>query len=439
MTRTRVQGRRAPGLCRLGWIGVAALGLMAAPLCARPVKPHAPLPGEVSPEAMRVHRSVLTLDTHLDTPALLEVPGWSILDRHDAKRDFSQVDVPRMKQGHFDGGFWAIYTPQGPLTPAAVRAARDAAIMRGIAIREMVAANPRVFALADTAADAPKIAASGRIVVYLSIENAWPLGDDVTLLDTFYRMGVRISGFAHFRTNQFADSSTDKEQWGGLSPAGKALLAEMNRLGVVPDLSHSSDHALEDALTLSKAPVILTHSGCRAVFDHPRNIDDAHLHALSEHGGVIQINTVYVKAEKRDPQAAAAMKALAEKYPEDRRQTAAERAAYLAERRALETQYPLIDAPTFADVMANLLHAIKVAGVDHVGIGADWDGGGGVTGLEDVASLPKITEALLKAGYTREDIAKIWSGNVLRVLAAAEAEAAREAAEAPKNAAPAAG
>jgi membrane dipeptidase len=429
MTQSRAQRRRSAVLRPQALMALALIGLVTAPLAARPGVPHAPAQHEAQTEAQRVHQSLLTLDTHLDTPALLEIPGWSILERHEAKHDFSQVDVPRMKQGHLDGGFWAIYTPQGPQTPAAVRTARDAAIMRGIAIREMVAANPRVFALADIAADAPRIAASGRIVVYLSIENAWPLGDDVTLLDTFYKMGVRISGFAHFRTNQFADSATDKEQWGGLSPAGKALLAEMNRLGVVPDLSHSSDHALEDAITLSKAPIILSHSGCRAVFDHPRNIDDAHLHALSDHGGVIQINTVYVKAEKRDPQAAAAMKALAEKYPENAKQTAAERAAYLAERRALEAQYPLIDAPTFADVMANLLHAIKVAGVDHVGIGADWDGGGGVVGLEDVADLPKITEALLKAGYTREDIAKIWSGNVLRVLAAAEAEAARERAQ----------
>jgi len=375
-----------------------------------------------------VHQSLLTLDTHLDTPALLAIPGWSIMDRHDAHRDFSQVDVPRMKQGHLDGGFWAIYTPQGVLTPAATRAARDAAIMRGVEIREMVAAHPTVFALADKAADAPKIAASGRIVVFLSIENAWPLGDDVTLLDTFYRLGVRISGFAHFRNNQFADSATDKEQWGGLSPAGKALLAQMNKLGVVPDLSHSSDKALDDALALSKSPVILTHSGCRAVFDHPRNIDDDHLRALSAQGGVIQINTVYVKAERPDPDRDVAMKALAEKYPENRSLAPAERAAYLAERRAIEARYPLVDGPTFADVTANLLHALKIAGVDHVGIGADWDGGGGVVGMEDVASLPKITEALLKAGYSREDIAKVWSGNVLRVLAAAEAEAAREAA-----------
>ena len=405
-----------------------ALGLITGPLAARPAKhPAANAAPLVSAEAMRVHRSLLTLDTHLDTPEFLAIPGWSIMDRHDTRRDFSQVDVPRMKQGHLDGGFWAIYTPQGPLTPAATRGARDAAIMRGVAIREMVAAHPAIFALADKAADAPKIAASGRIVVFLSIENAWPLGDDMTLLDTFYRLGVRISGFAHFRNNQFADSATDKEQWGGLSPAGKGLLARMNRLGVVPDLSHSSDKALDDALALSRSPVILTHSGCRAVFDHPRNIDDAHLRALSAQGGVIQINTVYVKAETSDPQRTAAMKALEEKYPDNGALDPAARAAWLAERRAIEARYPVIDGPTFADVMANLLHAIKIAGVDHVGIGADWDGGGGVSGMEDVAGLPRITEALLKAGYSREDIARIWSGNVLRVLAAAEVEAAREA------------
>ncbi|WP_353227112.1 membrane dipeptidase [Novosphingobium sp.] len=425
--------RRRLGTAMLA--GVALIG--AAPLSARPVRhataarPGAETVAGVSPADMRLHRSLLTLDTHLDTPASLIIPGWSIVDRHDVHGDFTQVDVPRMKQGHLDGGFWAIFTPQGALTPAATHAARDAAMMRGVAIREMVAAHPAVFALADKAADAAKFAASGRIVVYESIENAWPLGDDVSLLGTFYRLGVRISGFAHFRNNQFADSSTDKEQWGGLSPAGKVLLAEMNRLGVVPDLSHSSDKALDDALALSKAPLVLTHSGCRAVFDHPRNIDDAHLRALSALGGVIQINTVYVKAEKPNPPRDAAMKALSEKYPENRALAPAERAAFLAERRSIESQYPATDGSTFDDVMANLLHAIKIAGVDHVGIGADWDGGGGAIGLEDVASLPKITAALVKAGYSRDDIAKIWSGNVLRVLAAAEAEAAREAAAPP--------
>lgn len=397
----------------------AALALIATgPANSAPKK-------AVSDPAAALQQRLLTLDTHLDTPASLALPGWSIMDAHTVAQDYTQVDLPRMKRGGLDGGFWAIYTPQGPLDPESTRKARDFALMRGVAIREMVAAHPESFAIASKAADAAAIKAGGRRVVYLSIENAWPLGDDPSLLRSFYAMGVRIAGFAHFRTNQFADSSTDKAKWDGLSPLGVQLLAEMNRLGVVPDLSHSSDRALDDVLRLSKAPIVLTHSGCKAVFDHPRNIDDAHLKALAEAGGVIQINSVYVKGLKQSAEREAAMKALEQKYPEDRTLTAAERQAMLAERHAIDAKYPEVRA-TFDDVMANLLHALKIAGVDHVGIGLDWDGGGGVVGLEDIADLPKITGALLAAGYTEADVAKIWSGNILRVLAAAEAEAARE-------------
>ena len=379
----------------------------------------------VADPAAALQQRLLTLDTHLDTPASLALPGWSIMDAHTVQDDYTQVDLPRMKQGGLDGGFWVIYTPQGPLDPESTSKARDFALMRGVAIREMVSAHPESFALASKAADAAAIKASGKRVVYLSIENAWPLGDDPTLLRSFYSMGVRIAGFAHFRTNQFADSSTDKAKWDGLSPLGVQLLAEMNRLGVVPDLSHSSDRTLDDVLRLSKAPIVLTHSGCKALFDHPRNIDDAHLKALAAAGGLIQINSVYVKGIKQSPERESAMKALEAKYPEDRKLTAAERQSMLAERHAIDARYPEVRA-TFDDVMANLLHAIRVAGVAHVGIGLDWDGGGGVTGLEDIADLPKITRALLAAGYSEADVAKIWSGNVLRVLAAAEAEAERE-------------
>ncbi len=397
-----------------------------AALLALPALADAPVPTKAE---RALHERLLTLDTHLDTPASLVLPGWSIMQRHSAADDYTQVDVPRMVAGGLDGGFWAIYTPQGPLDPASTRAARDFALRRAVAIHAMVAANPQAFALADRAADAARIAASGRRVVYLSIENAWPLGDDPTLLQAFYALGVRISGFAHFKTNQFADSSTDTAKWDGLSPAGVQLLAEMNRLGVVPDLSHSSDAALDDALRLSKAPIILTHSGCKAVYDHPRNIDDAHLRALAAQGGVIQINSVYVKKLVQSPQRKAALDALEQRFPEDRVLSAAERADYLAQRHAIDRQWPEVRAG-FDDLMANLLHALKVAGVDHVGIGLDWDGGGGVAGLDDVADLPRITAALLHAGYGEADIVKIWSGNVLRVLAAAEAEAAREQAAA---------
>lgn len=397
----------------------SAAGKVASPPRA------AALPGPVvppvDPAAARLHAGLLTLDSHLDAPASLAFPGWSVAQAHDVRVDYTQVDLPRMKAGNLSGGFWAIYTPQGSLDPVSTRAARDYAFNRAVQIHAMVAANPGSFAFADRADDAAKIVAAGKRVVFVSIENAWPLGDDPTLLQTFYKLGVRLSGFAHFRTNQFADSATDAPKWNGLSPAGIALLAEMNRLGVVPDLSHSSDKALDDALRLSKTPLLLSHSGCRAVFDHPRNVDDAHLRALAAQGGVIQINSVYVKAQVHDAARDAALKALEERFPEHRSLTPAQYAEYLAARRAIDRAHPEPGRPTFADVMANLLHALKVAGVDHVGIGLDWDGGGGAEGLEDIRYLPRITEALRKAGYSDADIAKIWSGNVLRVLRAAEA------------------
>lgn len=380
----------------------------------------------VSKAAARLHERLIALDSHLDTPASLDQPGWSIDQEHDVHSDFTQVDLPRMKKGGLDGGFWAIYTSQGPLTAQGFRHARDFAVMRGLSIREMVAADPRNFALALQAEDAATITRAGRRVVYMSMENAYPLGEDVSLLDLFYDMGVRVSGFAHFAHNQFADSSTDpskKPRYGGLSPLGKELLKEMNRLGIVPDASHSSDQVLDDLLALSTTPVLLTHSGCKAIYDHPRNIDDAHLKALAAKGGVIQMNAygAYLRAIKPNPERQKALAALFGQMREGANTSPEARAQFLAQRQEIDRLYPETDKPTFDDFMAHMLHALKVVGPDHVGIGLDWDGGGGVAGMEDVTALPRITEALLKAGYSESDIAKIWSGNVLRVLAAAEA------------------
>jgi len=388
--------------------------------------PIAALAQEVPKKVYQLHQKMLTLDSHLDTPASLDLPGWSIEEEHQVHGDYTQVDLPRMKKGGLDGGFWAIYTPQGPLTEEGFRKSRDFALMRGVSIREMVAADPANFALALEAKDAADIATAGKRIVFMSIENAYPLGEDVSLLKTFYDMGVRVSGFAHFAHNQFADSSTDpskKPRYGGLSPLGKELLKEMNRLGIVPDASHSSDQVLDDLLTLSTSPVLLTHSGCKAVYDHPRNIDDEHLKALAAKGGVIQMNAYggYLRAIKPNPQRQEAMKALLGQLREDAKLSSEQRAALLAKRHEIDRLYPETERATFDDFMAHMLHALKVVGPDHVGIGLDWDGGGGVVGLEDVVDLPRITAALLKAGYSEADVQKIWSGNVLRVLAAAEA------------------
>ena len=398
-------------------MGAALTALLAGPASAQ----------AVPKKVQQLHQKLLTLDSHMDTPASLDLPGWSIEEEHDVHLDYTQVDLPRMKKGGLDGGFWAIYTSQGPLTVEGFHKARDFAILRGVSIRQMVAADPANFALALEAKDAAPIAAAGKRVVYMSIENAYPLGEDVSLLQTFYDMGVRVVGFAHFAHNQFADSSTDpskKPRYGGLSPLGKELLKEMNRLGVVPDASHSSDQVLDDLLALSTTPVLLTHSGCKAIYDHPRNIDDDHLKALAAKGGVIQMNAYgsYLKASKPNPERQKAMGALFASLREGGAITAEKRAELLARRQEIDRLYPETDRATFDDFMAHMLHALKVVGPDHVGIGADWDGGGGVVGMEDVVDLPRITDALLKAGYSEADVQKIWSGNVLRVLAAAEAK-----------------
>ena len=398
-------------------MGAALAALLAGPASAQ----------AVPKKVQQLHQKLLTLDSHMDTPASLDLPGWSIEEEHDVHLDYTQVDLPRMKKGGLDGGFWAIYTSQGPLTVEGFHKARDFAILRGVSIRQMVAADPANFALALEAKDAAPIAAAGKRVVYMSIENAYPLGEDVSLLQTFYDMGVRVVGFAHFAHNQFADSSTDpskKPRYGGLSPLGKELLKEMNRLGVVPDASHSSDQVLDDLLALSTTPVLLTHSGCKAIYDHPRNIDDDHLKALAAKGGVIQMNAYgsYLKASKPNPERQKAMGALFASLREGGAITAEKRAELLARRQEIDRLYPETDRATFDDFMTHMLHALKVVGPDHVGIGADWDGGGGVVGMEDVVDLPRITDALLKAGYSEADVQKIWSGNVLRVLAAAEAK-----------------
>lgn len=393
----------------------AVLALVAAttPMSAQAADPAA---------ARKLHEGLLTLDTHLDTPANFGRPGWDILDRHSADKDGSQIDYPRMVEGGLDGGFFAIFTNQGPRTPEATQAARDAAIIRGVEIREMVAKHGDKFALALKADDAERIAAQGKRVVFVSVENSYPMDGDITLLSTFYALGVRISGLAHFKNNDMADSSTDTPEWHGLSPLGKQFVAEANRLGVVLDGSHSSDEVLDQLIALSKTPVILTHSGCKAVFNHPRNVDDARIKALAASGGVIQVDAYssYLIETPKNAERDAAMAALRAKAGARAKMTEAERAGFMAEMKAIDAKYPVPKA-TFEDFMNHLNHALKVAGVDHVGIGIDFDGGGGVTGLNDASDYWKISERLLAEGYTRDDLAKIWGGNVLRLLRAAEA------------------
>ncbi|NCT72594.1 MAG: membrane dipeptidase [Xanthomonadaceae bacterium] len=383
----------------------------------------------VSAEVSRVHEDAIVLDTHLDTPANFRRPGWSIADNHAHEGDLSQVDLPRMKAGGLDGGFWVIYTAQGARDEAGKRAARDHGLDRLVSIHEMLAANAGEMELALTADDAERIAKAGKRVSFISMENAAPLASDPSLLTAYHRLGLRMLGITHVRNNDFGDSSTDPAgaEWNGLSPAGKALVQEANRLGIVLDASHASDAVFDQLLALSQAPIVLSHTSADALYDHPRNIDDSRLRQLAAKGGAIHVNAYggYLIDIPKIPERETAMGALGEKYGPESELAVDRVPAYLAERRAIEARYPARRA-TFDDYMAHVLHILKVAGVDHVGIGADWDGGGGVAGLEDVSALPKITEALLAAGYTEQDVRKIWSGNLLRVIREAQAIASSE-------------
>jgi membrane dipeptidase len=371
-----------------------------------------------------LHQRLLCLDTHLDTPASLARPGWDMMKRHSRDQDLTQVDYPRMVAGGLDGGFFAIYTPQGPLTPEGMLAARDAAFLRAMEIRELVAAHPGQFELAFVTEDAPRIAASGKRIVYQSIENAYPLGDDVSLLRVFYKLGVRMVGFIHFKNNQFGDSATDKPQWNGLSPKGRALAALGNDLGMVLDASHASDDVFDQMLELSRAPIILSHSGCRAVHNHPRNIDDNRIKKLAAKGGTIQINSynAYLIEVPPNPERDKAVTALRQRLRPSPGQPAAEAEAARRElvkgMKEIDTSYPEPRA-TFEIYMQHVTHALDLVGPNHVGVGCDWDGGGGVAGMEDVTSIPKITERLVKLGYTESQLSNFWGGNALRVLKAA--------------------
>lgn len=403
-------------------LGSAAL-LATAAHAATPPAP------AVSKADLALHQSLLTLDTHLDTPEHFSRAGWSMMDRHAVTVDGTQVDLPRMKAGGLDGGFFVIYTGQGDLTAEGYRYARDFALKRAVEIREMVAAHPDAFELAFTPEDAVRINKAGKSFAFQSIENSWPMGEDLTLMQTFYSAGVRMAGPVHFRNNQFADSSTDPKGkiWNGYSPLGLRWVAEANRLGILIDVSHASDDVVDQSVALSKVPVIASHSGAKAIFDHPRNLDDKHIKTIADGGGAVCINSVYLIAAPTSPERKAALEAIG-KAPDSETASEAQIVEWMVKRVAVDKAYPPVRA-NFDIFMSGMLHALKIAGPKGVCVGADWDGGGGIEGLEDVADLPKITARLKTEGYSDADIQAIWSGNVLRLIGQAQAYAKSVAAK----------
>jgi membrane dipeptidase len=373
---------------------------------------------DVSAADRSAHQRMIVLDTHLDTPTYFEVPGWDFARPHRYAEDNSQIDLPRMQEGGLDGGFFVIYTAQGALTPEGYAAGRDAALLRAMAIQRVMAANARRIGLATTPDEAERLIAQGRRVAFQSIENSWPLGEDLSLLTTFHRLGVRMAGPVHSRDNQFADSATGQRRWQGLSPLGRQWVAEMNRLGMIIDCSHSSDEAFDQLVELSRVPIVCSHSGPRAIFEHRRNLDDARMRRLAESGGLMMINSVFLVAndtsDERD--------SLQERQKLWSTLDATQRRQLRADLAALNAQRPYTTAD-FDLYMRSMLHAIRVMGVDHVGLGADWDGGGGVVGMEDIAALPRISARLRREGFSEADIAKVMGGNLLRVMRQVQAGA----------------
>ena len=412
-----------------------SLSLLVSLALCTPLAAHAITftPQELAKASTLQHR-LLTLDSHLDTPANFHRDGFDITQRH-AHNALSQVDYPRMVEGALDGGFWAIYTDQGDRSARAHQHDRDAGLLRLTEIREMLAAHPDTFQLALTAADAARIKAAGKRVVYISMENASPLADDPTLLSYYHLAGLRLLSTVHFANNEFADSATDPKgaEWKGLSPVGKALVDEAVRLGIVIDQSHASDAVFDDLIERMPVPFVLSHSSSKAIYNHPRNLDDARLKRLAKAGGVIQVNAYggYLidtgKSEARKAAEAALMTQLGTDYDGMSIQQGVALKKGLEE---IDQRIPLRKA-TLDDFFAHFEHILTVVGPEHVGIGLDWDGGGGLADLQDVSELPKITAWLLRKGYSEQQIAGIWGGNLLRVMQQAQDHAAKVAAAKP--------
>jgi len=365
-------------------------------------------------KAAEIHRSVFTVDSHTDTPMHLVTGDFDVSQRHDAKS--SKVDFPRMKEGGLDGIFFAVFISQGKRNQEAYTAAKKEAHEIIDSIYAVLKRNQAVAGLALKPDDGYRLKKEGKIAVFIGMENGYPIGLDLSQAETYFNRGVRYITLCHTRNNDLCDSSTDTLGYGGLSPFGKRLVEEMNRLGMMIDVSHMSDKSFYDVIRLSRSPVIASHSCSRAICDNPRNLSDDMLLALAANGGVIQmcILSAYVKADP-NPARDSARASLRKKYHDFEGLSKDDQKAARKDWHALDDLYPAKLA-TVSDVVDHIDHIVKVAGIDHVGIGTDFDGGGGVQGCNDVSEMGNMTLELVKRGYSKSQIRKIWGGNLMRVM-----------------------
>jgi len=374
---------------------------------------------ELRQKAMEIHQKILTIDSHVDTPLQLLGDDFNLAERHETQNGGGRLDLPRMKEGSLDAVFFAVFVGQGERTPAGNQQAKERALMIFDRIYDVISRNSQLAEIALTPADAYRLQDLGKRAIYIGIENGYPIGRDLHLLEHYYKLGARYVTLCHTKNNDICDSSNDEKgpEHNGLSEFGKQVVAEMNRLGLMVDVSHVSDSAFYDVLKLSKAPVIASHSCARALCDNPRNLDDAMLKKLAENDGVIQmcIFSDYVKTIPLNPAREAAIQLHKQKYKNWNSLPVEEQKIERAEWLELDQKYPR-ETATVADVVDHIDHIVQVAGIDHVGIGTDFDGGGGLNDCKDVSELKNITVELVRRGYSEADIEKIWSGNFIRVF-----------------------
>ena len=364
--------------------------------------------------AEKIHQKTLTVDTHCDTPMELTESGFDLGERHTD----GCVDFPRMAEGGLDAEFFAVFTGQGPRNNSAYNKVFGEAMEVLKAIHENVDKNSAVAEIAYSPDDAYRLKKAGKISAFIGIENGYPIGKDLSRIKQLYDQGARYITLSHTKNNDICDSSTDSNgpEHNGLSVFGKEVVKEMNRIGIMIDVSHISDKAFFDVIKLSSLPVFASHSSCRALCETPRNLTDEMLLSLKENGGVIQICILseYIKTPDPNPELKEKISELWERYGEFSTLSDEKKKQARLEYRALKEKYEKL--ASVKDVVDHIDHVVQVIGIDYVGIGTDFDGGGGVDGCMTVAEMKNITIELLRRGYTKADIAKIWGGNIMRVF-----------------------
>lgn len=413
--------------------------ILAALLTASAFAPTFAADSKLEARARAIHSKVITIDTHVDIPADFSTDAYDMM--HPGPR-FQQVHLPTMITGGMDAPFIIVYVGQGPRTTSGYATALSDAFIKFSAIHKLTEEiYPEQIELALTAADVRRIHAAGKKVALIGIENGYPMGKDIRLLDQFYDYGGRYLGLVHNGHNDLADSAQpDKKknepaaEWNGLSPLGKQVVKRLNALGIMVDVSHSSNQATLDMLAVSSAPIIASHSGVKGAFNHPRNLSDEALEGIKRNGGVAQMVAFdsYLKAvppEKTEAIAAVGRDMNIQGFADILKMSPEQGRVYDARMAEIDMRWPKSGVKELVD---HIDYAVKKIGVDHVGIASDFNGGGGIAGWSNAGETFNVTLELVKRGYTEEQIAKIWGGNLLRVMEQVERIAASQKDD-PKN------